>query len=374
MPRKPEQQEDKPQQQTLSVRISESLRKRLEQARKIASKTGERVSTSEIAKQLLESAREERLEIVELLSKSTEALLEIRKKGEAGQALSRAEWTVLASFVQQGSEAFSNNPLSNESVAAILEAFEAAYGIRTARNTERDKYYLGNLPEECRPTKGKLSDSVTPELVLQTAAETRRRLSDPSTKWTAIFAARNLYVLLEEEKLPAGDALTKALRPYWNVLWRAAARGHYFEKRQPIREKSAGAEEIYRSAIPSVSEGGYALSFARGEGNDFSVLLSFPGPRGPMYPVGPYPVISEFRAMVARLTPDAPVWKGEHFYGYAIERRKENELWFRAHANGITFGFSEDEWGAVRKLFRRAWEMPEVSMAWDELLVEYGEL
>jgi hypothetical protein len=95
------------QNQTLSLRISEALRQRLEQIRKLtALRKGESVSTSEIAKQLLETAREDRFEVVELLGKPTEALLAIRRKGEAGQTLSRAEWTTLAYYVQQGAESF----------------------------------------------------------------------------------------------------------------------------------------------------------------------------------------------------------------------------------------------------------------------------
>jgi hypothetical protein len=75
--------------QTLSLRISEVLRKRLEDIRKLtALRKGESVSTSEIAKQLLESSREERFEVVELLNRPAEALLEIRRKGETGQTLS----------------------------------------------------------------------------------------------------------------------------------------------------------------------------------------------------------------------------------------------------------------------------------------------
>jgi hypothetical protein len=97
----PENKPEKPQQQqTLSVRISEALRTRLEQARLLVSKrTGESVSTSEIAKQLLESAREDRLEVVDMLVDPTEALLQIRRKGEAKHVLTRAEWTVVAHFV-----------------------------------------------------------------------------------------------------------------------------------------------------------------------------------------------------------------------------------------------------------------------------------
>jgi hypothetical protein len=87
------------------------LRKRLEDIRKLtALRKGESVSTSEIAKQLLESAREDRFEVAELLGKPAEALLEIRRKGEAGQTLSRAQWAVVAYFVQQGSEAFRKIP------------------------------------------------------------------------------------------------------------------------------------------------------------------------------------------------------------------------------------------------------------------------
>ena len=78
--------------QTLSLRISEALHKRLEDIRKLtALRKGESVSTSEIAKQLLESAREDRFEVVELLARPTEALAEIRRKGEAGQMLTRAQ-------------------------------------------------------------------------------------------------------------------------------------------------------------------------------------------------------------------------------------------------------------------------------------------
>lgn len=163
------------QNQTLSLRISEALRKRLEEIRKLtALRKGENVSTSEIAKQLLESAREERLEVVELLADATESLARIRRKGEAGQMLSRAEWTVVAYFAQQGAEAFSKNPLSRETFIEMLKAFEAAHELR-AKSSGRDHYYLGNLPGEHRPSGGE----ATPEMVRKAVAETVRQMSDP---------------------------------------------------------------------------------------------------------------------------------------------------------------------------------------------------
>ena len=65
-------------------------------------------------------------------------------------------------------------------------------------------------------------------------------------------------------------------------IGRLAARGHYFVKKEPLRAASIPKDAFYQPPIPSVKEGEYSLSFARGEGNDFSLLLSFPGPRGPI--------------------------------------------------------------------------------------------
>jgi hypothetical protein len=377
VPEKPQQQ------QTLSVRISEALRQRLERARKLmASTTGESVSTSEIAKQLLESAREDRLEVVDLLSEPTKSLVEIRRKGEAQRLLSKPEWTVLAHYVQQGLEAYSEDtptPVSRECFIAVLDAFLAVYELRKGPSTG-DDYYLGNLPYECRPAKGKASESgekVTPDVVRRTVVETRRQVSDPATKWEPTMAGRNLYVLLADEAVRDTEVLNRALRPYWPALWQLAARGHYYQTNEPIRLRpNAPEEKFYQPGIAPISEGGYTLSFARGEGNNFSILLSFPGVRAPQYPFAEYPVIAEFRRMLAALDPTGSIdhWKAKHFFGYLAQRGKDTEVAFRARNNGITFTFSEKEWKAIRELFRRAWEAPDVRLAWDGLTLEYGEL
>ena len=142
----------KPQQQTLSVRIGDTLRLRLERAKELmAARSGKSVSTSDVAKQLLESAREDRLEVVELLGHPTETLLQIRRKGEAGYPLSRAEWAVLAHLVQQGVEALSSktpNPVSRDSLMAVLDAFFAVYGLRTGHASQWNPCTWGI----CRPS------------------------------------------------------------------------------------------------------------------------------------------------------------------------------------------------------------------------------
>ena len=167
----------------------------------------------------------------------------------------------------------------------MLFRSEAAHQLR-AKPSGQDEYYLGNLPSDCRPERSKPSDPVTPELVRRTVAETVRQLNNPAAKWAPMLAARNLYVLLDGEKLAGAAALNEALAPYWPVLWRVAARGHYFIRREPLRE-TGRREPMCQPSIPSLSESGYSLSFSRGEANEISMLLSFPGSRGPMYPLGP---------------------------------------------------------------------------------------
>ena len=178
MPKKTENKERPLQQQTISLRISDALRARLDRAKELmSSKTGEAVTTSDVAKQFLESAREDRLEVVDLMAEPTETLLQIRRKGEAQHVLSRAEWTALAYFVQQGLEAFSDrtpNFVSRESLIAVLDAFLVVYELRKERTSKLDEYYLGNLPIESRPAKTKgADDPVTPEIVRRAVLETQ---------------------------------------------------------------------------------------------------------------------------------------------------------------------------------------------------------
>src|SRR4051812_47073509 len=102
----------KPQQQTLSIRIPNTLREFLEQSQKVISNGGgEAVSISDVAKTLLESTKDDRLdfrlEAAELLRSSTESLCRIRGKSECKQMLSRAEWILLGHYIQMACEELS---------------------------------------------------------------------------------------------------------------------------------------------------------------------------------------------------------------------------------------------------------------------------
>jgi hypothetical protein len=376
-----------PQQPVISIRISDALRLRLETLRKIISlKSGQTVSTSEAAKQLLESARDDRLELVNLLSEPTDSLLRIRGKADSGLPLSQAEWTIVAHYCAVGAESFMNTAqgqISYETLAEILEAFLAAYAItQRPKKSPVDFVYLMSLPGD-KQVEAKAEDVGT-EDVRRVVTRTIQMLRNPAQKRRKpILAVRNLYRLLDEEKFSNIEKLNEVLWPHWSALWRVCARGHYSLHRKPLREKAPAEtndedfELAVQPALPSLEEGGYRLDLVREEGNEFSPRLQFPGTLTPRYPVVGYPRIAEVRRLLEELDLERDLcqWQGYYFYAHTeILENDERGVFFFARENGITFGFPMDHWQLIRKLFLRAWQAPEVRRLWDALAREYGEL
>ena len=377
-----------PQQPVISIRISEALRLRLETLRKIISlKTGQNVSTSEAAKQLLESARDDRLELVDLLSEPTDSLLRIRGKADSGLSLSQAEWTMVAHYCAVGAESFMNTAqgqISYETLAEILEAFLAAYAIaRRLKKSMRDFVYLRTLPGD-KQVEAKEVEDIGSDDVRRVVNHTIQMLRNPAQKRRKpLLAVRNLYTLLDEEKFSNIEKLNEVLWPHWPALWRVCARGHYSLHRKPLREKAPmetndeDFELAVQPALPSLEEGEYRLDLVREEGNEFSPRLQFPGTLTPRYPVVGYPRIAEFRRLLEELDLDRDLcqWQGYYFYAHtAIVENEQRGVFFFARENGIAFRFPMEHWQSIRNLFRRAWQAPEVIHTWEAQMLEYGEL
>jgi hypothetical protein len=373
-------------QAVISIRISEALRSRLKTLKEvIAHKTGQTVSTSEAAKQLLESARDDRLEFANLLTEPTDSLLNIRGKAEAHIPLTQAEWTLVAYYCAKGAESFTRTEqgqLSYESLAEILEAFLAAYSIAQRRKKlSLDFLYLMTLPED-KQLAAKEPNAVGSDDLRRVVTRTIQMLRDPAQKRRRpILAVRNLYTLLDEEKFSNIEKLNEVLWPYWNTLWRVCARGHYAVHRKPLRAKPAGDEDAFETAmqrgLPSQEEGGYRLDLVRGEGNELCPYLHFPGPLAPRYPVNGYARIAEFRRMLEGLDLARPLaqWQGHYFYAHVgIMENQEFNVNFWARENGISFVFPMEHWKSIQNLFRRSWQSPEVMQAWETLALEYGEV
>ena len=339
-------------------------------------------------KQLLESARDDRIEVVGLLLEPTESLLKLRKKFEAKLTLSQAEWTLVAYYCTRGAEAFAGTEqgsISHETLAELLEAFLAAYEVpRRKARIALDWVYLQTLPADDKHARDKEPEEVTRDDVRRVIKRTIQMLRDPDIekRRRPILAVRNLYTMLDDEKFTNAEKLNDALWPHWKTLWKVCARGHYATHKRPLRGKprtddDEDLEEPIVCGLPSFQEGGYRLELPRGEGNDFTPRLEFPGPLSPHFPLHGYPRIAEFRRMLELLDlePLMQQWKGRYFSAWTgILDNNERGVTLFSGDSGIMFSFPMEDWKALQDLFRRAWQSSEVAVAWDILSFEYGEL
>lgn len=372
-----------PQQQVLSIRVTEALRYRLEHLKKMHFlKTGETVSTSEVAKQLLETARDDRLEFVKLMSDPMKFLLNAQRKMESRLPLSQSEWMLVAYYCQLGAEAFEDsmpNQISDESLVGILEAFLAVYGLQDAKRTPRDPFYLANLPPD-EAIVGNRARVVGSEDVRQVVQKTIHALRNPAAqRWKPIFAGRNLYFVIDETEFPSVEKLNEALLPYWPILWRVCARGHYFHQSKPLVDQVPG-KEVYDPFVdpplPVFEEDECSIVLPRGRYGDFALSLKLPGKLSPIVPMSEFVTICEFRAMMVRFDSEheGSFWRGYYFSAYTTKLESgEIVVTFRCNENGITFDLERGSWRAFRNLLRRAWEHPEVCRLWESEVLRYGE-
>jgi len=359
------------QQQTLSVRISDTMRRRLESAQRLIAKTsGKPVSISDVANRFLETARDDNFEAGELFSQPTETLLNIRHKWEHGQSLSRSEWQVLGYYLEAGCESpTEERHLPNaESYALLLEAFVAALALRSGKNPELDYEYLGNIS----PAAQVPGTAVTVEEIIKAARQQIRRLRAPSSthQWRPIFIGRNLCFLFQE-RFKGIEALNEALRPYMTVLVRIAARGHYLREGRPVRVMNGGSDYIRTLPTgPPLVAGDSKLSISLKDNNEFSMMLDLE-PQRVLYPLESYPVIREFAAMLSALKPGGQ-WMGTEFFGYTGEG--PTAFNFRSLHNGIVVAFSVEEWGALGELMYKALALPVLQLALKDSELAYGEI
>lgn len=369
------------QQQVVSIRVSEELRLRLEMLRQLISlKSGETITTSDAARQLLESARGNRLELANLLTKPAESLVNARHKAGRAELLSTAEWALMAWYGWMGAETYADTArtrISNESIIGILRAFLAAYDLRKAKRTREDALYLSNLPPEGREGTGELREAGKDE-VRRAVNQTIKIFGKPQTgQPRPIEAVQNLYHLLDELEYPNVVKLNQALWPYWPILWRVAARGHYFRHGKPLSLPRLIDHRVPPPPLPGFREGECALTLTRLPFDTFSVFLHLPGRLAPLFPISEYPAIAEFRAMLEEFDPNLEdsLWRGYYFSAHTTKAEASDLMvCFCSEATGITFTLSQSDWSAIRNITRRAWERSEVRRLWDQWAHEFGEM
>jgi hypothetical protein len=366
--------ERRPQQQTLSIRISDPLREFLERSKLVLSSgRGESVSTSYVAKILLESAKEGRLdfrlEVADLQQDPTASLVAIRRKWELKEAMARSEWVFLSQYIQVATEDLSKVAMTPPATAfvALLEALLAVRGLRTDRGTGLDLYYLGNLGT---PEGGLNERQLDPELVPRTVARLIEDLRQNPASPKPLQAGRCFYVALRDESITDLAALSRVLQPQMPALFRLGARGHWMREHRPVRPRRE--EAAVTESLPELEQKGLRLSGHVNAQGEVSISLSM-AQKNVLYPIGSYPEIREFAAMLQELTP-GEIWNGVHFYAFTTAQSRTAQLLFRRYRDGVTLGFSVEEWECLKGLMVSALGSPKLRPIWEELELVYGEL
>lgn len=305
----------RPHQQTLSIRVSESLREYLELSRQvIANDRDEPISISDVARLLLESAKSDRLdfrlEVAELQQSPTESLGQIRRKWQQHRVLSRAEWVLLAQYIRIACEELTGNPRlpGANSLAAVLEALLAVRTLRRDRGSDLDRHYLGLLAssEHVISNRRHSAPDVLPEVV----SDLVRRLREPVHVKEAVLVGRAFFTALRDEVVGDALALDETLNPFMEQLFRMAARGHWVRHGRPVR---LPGEYWPPCSLEPLTAGGFCAMPSASKDGDFELTLVMHD-RGVTYPIGPYPEIQEFGAMLRQLEA-GQVWNGALFHG-----------------------------------------------------------
>lgn len=366
----------RPQQQTLSIRVSEALREFLERSKQvIAVGRGESVSTSDVAKILLESAKDDRfdyrLEVAELQRATSESLWNIRRKWEQKLDLTRSEWIFLAHYIQVACEELSTDDErpSAESYAVLLEALRALRELRVERGVGLDRFYLeniGSLDGECFFNDRQLDPDIVPRVIDKWV----KQLRSSSKAARPAFTGRAFYVATRDEKVSDLVAVNKALSRYLDPLYRLAARGHWIKEHRPVRGSTKPS--VISDIVTPMISGNLRISMAVASEGDLSILLRILD-RDLMYPLSSYPEIREFMTMLDRFKP-GQIWRSASFYAFAAQETDSlARVYFRRSSDGVTVGFSLEEWHALKNLFARLFRTSSMLQLSAELSLMYGD-
>jgi hypothetical protein len=188
------------------------------------------------------------------------------------------------------------NP-SSDFFIAVFEALLTVRSLRTDRAGGLDRFYLGNLgvPATAVFSERHFDPEFLPHVVNDVIQGLRTSVIPTKD---VVFAGRNLYVALREEAVSDLVVLNRSLTPFLGRLFRLAARGHWVRERLPIR--TSGEFRPPAQVFEPMSTGPFQIVASVGQDGD---LLLTVHNRGVRYPLGPYPEIREFEAMLHLVRP-----------------------------------------------------------------------
>ncbi|RLJ64767.1 hypothetical protein [Sulfurisoma sediminicola] len=258
-------------QKTLSLRISEWLTQYLERSREALEREGQKLTTSDVARQLLINSAGRDMPIGFVVDKE-EMLRGILRAQRDDLPLTQHHYAFLADQAHTTYQQTRRDFVRADLLKNNLNAFAAFITLCKQQGhdipDDRARYYRSNLGTKAQE-KTDLPDSINEGNSLVDS------LGIPF-RTTGEFMSRNLEVALRDEKGLADDEVDRVLRPYLPGLLLLALRSFTYENDRPVDGVENHHEMIDRLKIrASLNHRNehFSISFADGNG-DLSVLIT----------------------------------------------------------------------------------------------------
>lgn len=258
-------------QKTLSVRVTEKVVAFLENTRQALERSGERASTSDVARQVLDTVVARQLPLGFSMDVE-ESLRVILRALRDDLPLTQHDYALLAENAHAAYQRSRRDFVRADLLLNNLAAFEAYIRLRNEhgsaeRDTGADRYYFGNLGSAAQRETDLFA-------AVQRARELIQELGRPYRS-TAEFMTRNLTILRDDIGL-SGQDIDQALRPYAKGLLLLALKAYSLENDSPVD----GTENLHemqkrlkiQASLHHRNEG-FSFSFLDGS-EDLSVLVS----------------------------------------------------------------------------------------------------
>jgi hypothetical protein len=262
---------DEGMQKTLSLRISEWLTQYLERSREALERDGQKLTTSDVARQLLINSAGRDMPIGFVVDKE-EMLRGILRAQRDDLPLTQHHYAFLADQAHTTYQQTRRDFVRADLLKNNLDAFTAFITLCKQQGhdipEDRERYYRSNLGTKARE-KTDLLDSIKDGHSLVDS------LGIPF-RTTGEFMSRNLEVALRDEKGLADDDIDRVLRSYLPGLLLLALRSFTYENDRPVDGVENHHEMIDRLKIrASLNHRNehFSISFVDGNG-DLSVLIA----------------------------------------------------------------------------------------------------
>lgn len=349
---------DEQQKPLISFRVEEGFLKTFEALKQRFSVGGKAMSTSDLARSLIEGAQFQQAEFGELMGNQVEAIKYIQQLSQTRQPLRKVQWEFVSFLVHRAYQMHRRQMVKGRYFKATLQAFAAWRRLLEPEDEAQfDAYFLSNLrrtdTNDLLPRIDELIETM-PVLVGATQAE---------------FGTRNFNVAMRDgiHMLNALD-LHDALAPYLTDLLPVAIRSVVAQTQKPLQE----IEQDYLAPPirPTTSEH-YDLSVMY-SGSSLTAALSLSTHRS-VHPLNSFLQFQELVQILNEVTPESPSAQSDVYWmaGPPVTGSDNSYLLrFRGHQ----LHFSGEEIAELRDLFHRALQQPDLQSALARMAAIYGDI